>query len=96
MDTIETLNRDERDLNDLLGPLDVEEHDDNPLTYINSTYCELDSIPQLVNRQNDTLVALHLHIRSLPAKYDQLRTMLSKLEARHIYLDFSSYYAKHF
>ena len=67
---------------------------DNPLTTmgINSQYYEIDSFNKLrdtlTGKNNEQLIALHINIQSLSAKYDQLINLINELKTNHISLDF--------
>ncbi len=70
---------------------DSNDNDDNVSSNVINTNCELYEIEELSDRSNcndSKYSALHLNIHSLPAKFDQLKTILTRLEAASIHMDF--------
>ncbi len=70
---------------------DFMENDNNATANVINTKCELYDIEELrncPNCHNSKYTALHLNIHSLPAKFDQLKAMLTRLKTISINIDF--------
>ncbi len=83
------------DLNDYFDKY-LNEHEinyDNPLKTFNidSQYCDIDQLKNYLHGDNQhkfEYSSMHLNIQSLPAKFEQLKLLLSILEEKDINLDF--------
>ena len=63
--------------------------DNNPLLEIQSQYYDVDKINTLIDLNNNyEYSALHLNIQSLPAKFEELKHLLSELHEQGVTLDF--------
>jgi len=69
--------------------IDSDENCYTPLLKVDCLYYDIDDMKQLlINNQNFVYSQVHINIRSLPAKYDQLKTMISELDNLGINMDF--------
>ncbi len=70
---------------------DFNDNDDHLASNVINTNCELYDIEELsghLHSNDSKYAALHLNIHSLPAKFDQLKTILARLEDVSIHMDF--------
>ncbi len=76
---------------DLTGNLDLFDttDGDNPISIaqLNSDYCAIDDIAQLLQTGNRKFKIMHLNIQSLPAKFEQLKVSLDYLATVDLTLD---------
>ena len=70
---------------------DDEESNNSPLLKLNvdCMYHEMENLKVFITTDHKYLyTSIHLNIRSLPTKYDQLRTMISELNVMGLAIDF--------